>query len=73
VLEACDRKVAGELLLLSQQVRLLEFDPSDRGACVRADESLLRSCARLLAVGTAHPPAAGTRPPSWLPSPAAAA
>ncbi|WP_369386503.1 hypothetical protein AB5J72_02040 [Streptomyces sp. CG1] len=50
VLEPRDRKAAGELLLLSAQVRLLEYDPSDRGACVDADESLLRSCGRLLAV-----------------------
>jgi hypothetical protein len=55
VLEPCDRKAAGELLLLSEQVRLLEYDPSDRGACVGADESLLRSCARLLAVWDGSP------------------
>lgn len=55
VLEPCDRKAAGELLLLSEQVRLLEYDPSDRDACVEADESLLRSCARLLAVWDGSP------------------
>ncbi|MFC5219987.1 hypothetical protein [Streptomyces coerulescens] len=50
VLGAGDRRAAGELLLLSEHVRLLEYDPSDRGACIGADESLMRSCARLLAV-----------------------
>ncbi|MFF4509146.1 hypothetical protein [Streptomyces sp. NPDC001401] len=50
-----DRKAAGELLLLSEQVRLVEYDPGDRGACVAADESLLRSCARVLAVWDGSP------------------
>ncbi|ATL88083.1 hypothetical protein HUF15_23160 [Streptomyces samsunensis] len=50
-----DRKAAGELLLLSQQVRLVEFDPGDRGACVSADESLLRNCARVFAVWDGSP------------------
>ncbi|WEB45180.1 hypothetical protein MOV08_41755 [Streptomyces yunnanensis] len=45
-----DRLAAGELLLLSQQVRLLEYDPADWDACVRADKRLLRGCARVLAV-----------------------
>lgn len=50
-----DRLAAGELLLLSQQVRLLEYDPADRGACIRTDEHLLRTCAQVLAIwdGTA--------------------
>ncbi|MFD7817524.1 DUF834 domain-containing protein [Streptomyces sp. NPDC059785] len=50
-----DQQAAGELLLLSQQVRLLEYDPADRDACVRTDERLLRSCAHVLAIwdGTA--------------------
>ncbi|MER6633364.1 hypothetical protein ABT301_34980 [Streptomyces sp. NPDC000987] len=55
VLRPGDRKAAGELLLLSEQVRLLEYDPSDRDACVGADESLLRSCGRLLAVWDGSP------------------
>lgn len=55
VLESCDRRAAGELLLLSEQVRLLEYDPSDRSACIGADESVLRSCARLLAVWDGSP------------------
>ncbi|WP_416959381.1 DUF834 domain-containing protein [Streptomyces sp. Agncl-13] len=50
-----DRRATGELLLLSQQVRLVEYDPADRDACVRADERLLRACARVVAIwdGTA--------------------
>ncbi|MER6981346.1 hypothetical protein ABT317_31325 [Streptomyces carpinensis] len=55
VLQSCDRKAAGELLLLSEQVQLLEYDPSDHGACLGADESMLRSCARLLAVWDGSP------------------
>ncbi|MFJ9709410.1 hypothetical protein [Streptomyces sp. NPDC101234] len=55
VLESSDCRAAGELLLLSEQVRLLEYDPSDRGSCLGADESLLRSCARLLAVWDGSP------------------
>jgi len=55
VLEPCARKAAGELLLLSEQVRLPEYDPADRGACVGADESLLHSCGRLLAVWDGSP------------------
>ncbi|WP_316743629.1 hypothetical protein [Streptomyces sp. MK7] len=50
-----DRKAAGELLLLSEQVRLLEYDPGDRGACMTADESLLRGCTRVLAVWDGSP------------------
>lgn len=49
-LAEADRTAAGELLLLSQQVRLVEYDPGDRTACITAEESLLRSCARVLAV-----------------------
>jgi hypothetical protein len=45
-----DRRAAGELLLLSQQVRLVEYDPADGDACVRVDEQLLRACARVLAI-----------------------
>ncbi|MER6526568.1 hypothetical protein [Streptomyces sp. NPDC001508] len=55
VLEEHDRKAAGELLLLSDQVRLLEYDPVDRGACVGADESLLRTCRRLVAIWDGSP------------------
>jgi hypothetical protein len=36
-------------------VRLLEYDPTDRDACIGADERVLRACARVLAIwdGTA--------------------
>ncbi|GHJ33869.1 hypothetical protein IGW14_39600 [Streptomyces hygroscopicus subsp. hygroscopicus] len=50
-----DRTAAGELLMLSEQVRLVEYDPGDRGSCVSADESLLRNCARVLAVWDGSP------------------
>ncbi|MFF7444055.1 hypothetical protein [Streptomyces sp. NPDC008122] len=51
-----DHKAAGELLMLSERVRLLEFDPADPESCVHADESLLRACARVLAVWDGSPP-----------------
>ncbi|MFY4721240.1 hypothetical protein [Streptomyces sp. LaBMicrA B280] len=50
-----DRKAAGELLLLSQMVRLVEYDPGDRASCISADEALVRSCARVLAVWDGSP------------------
>ncbi|WP_405927350.1 hypothetical protein [Streptomyces sp. NBC_00035] len=55
LLRGPDRLAAGELLLLSEQVRLVDYDPADRDACVRADERLLRACARVVAIwdGTA--------------------
>ncbi|WP_240529025.1 hypothetical protein [Streptomyces antioxidans] len=62
-----DRKAAGELLLLSQQVRLVEFDPGDRGACVSADESLLRNCARVFAVWDGSPSNGRTSRRIWSP------
>ncbi|MFH9861472.1 hypothetical protein [Streptomyces sp. NPDC017202] len=50
-----DRLAAGELLLLSERVRLLEYDPADRDACIGADERVLRACAEMVAIwdGTA--------------------
>ncbi|MET8720356.1 hypothetical protein [Streptomyces misionensis] len=50
-----DRQAAGELLLLSQMVRLVEYDPADRASCITADEALVRSCGRLLAVWDGSP------------------
>ncbi|MEU5608542.1 hypothetical protein ACI2L4_31745 [Streptomyces sparsogenes] len=50
-----DRKAAGELLLLSEQVQLAEYDPGDRGACVSMDENLLRNCARVFAIWDGSP------------------
>nr|WP_262056988.1 hypothetical protein [Streptomyces sp. STR69] len=55
VMETYDRRAAGELLMLSEQVRLLEYDPSDGSACAGADESLLLSCVRLFAVWDGSP------------------
>ncbi|KIE25930.1 hypothetical protein LK08_15995 [Streptomyces sp. MUSC 125] len=50
-----DRGAAGELLMLSQMVRLMDYDPAIRSACVGADERLLRSCAHVLAVWDGSP------------------
>ncbi|OIK23740.1 hypothetical protein [Streptomyces malaysiense] len=50
-----DRDAAGELLLLSRMVRLVEYDPADRASCIIADEALVRSCARVLAVWDGSP------------------
>ncbi|WP_142149203.1 hypothetical protein [Streptomyces sp. SLBN-31] len=41
---------ARELLLLAEEVRLAEFDPTDRGARVGADERLVRRGGTVLAV-----------------------
>ncbi|MEW2619115.1 hypothetical protein [Streptomyces sp. NPDC048106] len=49
-----DRKAAGELLL-SQMVRLVEYDPGERASCIGADEALVRSCARVLAIWDGSP------------------
>ncbi|WP_258023698.1 hypothetical protein [Streptomyces bambusae] len=45
-----DRRAAGELLILANQARLLPFDPDDRDACVGADEQMISTSSRLLAV-----------------------
>lgn len=45
-----DAVAAGEVLLLAEQVRLVDCDPGDRDARVSADETLIRSCERILAV-----------------------
>ncbi|HEY8983122.1 MAG TPA: hypothetical protein VIU15_26525 [Streptomyces sp.] len=50
-----DREAAGELVLLSRHVRLVEYDPDDRASCITVDEDLLRSCARVLAVWDGSP------------------
>lgn len=44
-----------ELLKLSQQTRLLEYDPSSRDSCIAADETLIRKCAKILAVWDGSP------------------
>ncbi|MEU9620761.1 MULTISPECIES: hypothetical protein [unclassified Streptomyces] len=55
VLPERDRRAAGELLVLAEQVRLLPFDPADRDACVGADERLVETCRTLLAVWDGSP------------------
>ncbi|MFD8410501.1 MULTISPECIES: hypothetical protein [unclassified Streptomyces] len=50
-----DRAAAGELLLLTDRVRLLDFDPDGREACIGADERMVRGSSRLLAVWDGSP------------------
>jgi hypothetical protein len=45
-----DAVAAGEMLVLAEHVRLVDFDPRNRDACVTADETLIQSCRRILAV-----------------------
>ncbi|MDN3026163.1 hypothetical protein [Streptomyces sp. S.PB5] len=52
---ADDRTAVGELLCLAEQVRLLAYDPAVRDACVGADERIIASCRRLLAVWDGSP------------------
>ncbi|WP_258527763.1 hypothetical protein [Streptomyces sp. NBRC 110611] len=55
VLPHRDRPAAGELLTLAEHMRLLAYDPADRDACVRADERMITTCGRLLAVWDGSP------------------
>lgn len=41
---------AGEMLVLAEHARLMDFDPQDWDACVTTDENLIRSCRRIVAV-----------------------
>lgn len=50
-----DRLATGELLTLADRVRLLEYDPTDRDACVRADERMVADGSLLLAVWDGSP------------------
>ncbi|MFD7630460.1 hypothetical protein ACFV7Q_31300 [Streptomyces sp. NPDC059851] len=50
-----DRAAAGELLALADRAALLEFDPDDRAACIGADEEMIRTSRRLLAVWDGSP------------------
>ncbi|MDT6984660.1 hypothetical protein ACFSUJ_23290 [Streptomyces lusitanus] len=50
-----DRSATGELLTLADQVRLLDYDPTDRDACVGADERLVAASSLLLAVWDGSP------------------
>ncbi|WP_405949502.1 hypothetical protein OG588_26680 [Streptomyces prunicolor] len=54
-LRESDRLAADELLLLSEQVRLLDYDPTRRDYCTRAEEHLLGTCTRVLAVWDGSP------------------
>ncbi|CAL9425056.1 hypothetical protein [Streptomyces sp. enrichment culture] len=45
-----DRMATGELLTLADRVRLLDYDPADRDACVCADERMVADSRLLLAV-----------------------
>ncbi|MCH0542164.1 hypothetical protein I3F58_21935 [Streptomyces sp. MUM 203J] len=55
VLPRRDRVAAGELLLLAERMRLLPYDPEGRDACVSADERMIRTSRRLLAVWDGSP------------------
>ncbi|MEW1658702.1 MULTISPECIES: hypothetical protein [unclassified Streptomyces] len=50
-----DQVATGELLTLAEQVQLLPYDPLNRNACVSADEHLISTCGRLLAVWDGSP------------------
>ncbi|MDN3289899.1 hypothetical protein QWL27_29710 [Streptomyces thermocarboxydus] len=50
-----DRPATGELLTLADQVRLLDYDPTDRDSCVGADERLVGAGTLLLAVWDGSP------------------
>ncbi|MEU4100752.1 hypothetical protein [Streptomyces tanashiensis] len=58
LLREWNHRAAGELLMLSQRVRLLDYDPSSHRSCAGADESLIRSCSRVLAVWDGTPSSA---------------
>ncbi|OSY52622.1 hypothetical protein BG846_01713 [Streptomyces fradiae ATCC 10745 = DSM 40063] len=55
VLPYRDRHAAGELLLLAEQMRLMPYDPEGRDACVAADERMITTSRRLLAVWDGSP------------------
>jgi hypothetical protein len=45
-----DAVAAGEMLVLAEHARLMDFDPQNRDECVTADEGLVRNCRRIVAV-----------------------
>ncbi|OEJ95331.1 hypothetical protein [Streptomyces thermolilacinus] len=55
VLPHRDRHAAGELLRLAEQMRLMPYDPEGRDACVGADERMITTSRRLLAVWDGSP------------------
>jgi hypothetical protein len=54
-LRESDRMAAGELPLLSEQVHLLDYAPTRRDSCIRAEEHLLGTCTQVLAVWDGSP------------------
>ncbi|WP_282699698.1 hypothetical protein [Streptomyces sp. CC219B] len=55
VLPEPDRSATAELLMLAGHVRLLGFDPTDRDACITADERLVATGRKVLAVWDGSP------------------
>ncbi|WP_042404910.1 hypothetical protein [Streptacidiphilus carbonis] len=55
LLDGRDRAAAGELIMLAGQVRLVPWDGADRGARISAEERLIASCRRVLAVWDGSP------------------
>nr|WP_223189489.1 hypothetical protein [Streptomyces sp. TRM68416] len=55
VLPEPDRSATAELLMLAEHVRLLGFDPTDRDACITADERLVATGRKILAVWDGSP------------------
>lgn len=45
-----DRVATGQLLMLAEHTRLVEFDPRDPDACAAVDERIIDSCRGLVAV-----------------------
>ena len=55
-----DRVATGQLLMLAEHTRLVQFDPSDPVACAAVDERIIDSCRGLVAVWD------GSRADHWL-------
>jgi hypothetical protein len=55
-----DRVAAGQLLMMAEHARLVEFDPRDPVACAALDEWIIDSCRGLVAVWD------GSRAEHWL-------
>ncbi|MFC5723988.1 hypothetical protein ACFP1Z_27860 [Streptomyces gamaensis] len=54
-LSARERTATRELLVMAEHVHLLTCDPGDRDACVTADEGIIASSRRVLAVWDGSP------------------
>lgn len=55
-----DRVATGQLLMLAEHTRLVEFDPRDPVACAAVDERIIDSCRGVVAVWD------GSRADHWL-------